>query len=135
MTLLRAFRFGGTALLAMVMFAPANASECVNIEEWNDLVTSVRTATGTLTLCKFDIDKTASSERIMLKKRLSISCFGATETEKCTVRGPGYHLHIAGSATEVVLDGFAFHGASECAVRVLSTAKKTQVLQNCDFVK
>jgi hypothetical protein len=87
-----------------------------------------------LTLCQFDIGKNASSQRLVLEKRLSISCFGATETEKCTIRGPGRYFYISGSAAEVVLDGFAFHGASECAVRVLSSAKKTQVVQNCDFV-
>ena len=77
MTFLRAFRFGGSVLLAMMVFAPGYASECVNIGEWNDLVSTVRPATGTLMLCKFDIDKTASSERLLLNKCLSISCFGA----------------------------------------------------------
>jgi hypothetical protein len=134
MTLLRILCFGGTMLLAMAVVAPGNASECVSIGEWNDLVNAIKTATESLTLCPFDIDKTVSSQRLVLEKRLSISCFGATETEKCTVRGPGRHFYIGGSAAEIVLDGFAFHGASECAVRVRSTAKKTQVVQNCDFV-
>jgi hypothetical protein len=135
MTLLRILRFCGAVLFTMASsVAHGNASECVSIREWNDLVIAIKTATNFLTLCPFDIDKIASSDRLVLAKRLSISCFGATEMEKCTIRGPGRHLNIGGSAAEVVLDGFAFHGASECAVRVLSDAKKTQVVQNCDFV-
>ena len=136
MTVLRVLRFGGTVLLGMAMVAHGNVFQnCVSIGEWNDLVNAVTTANGTLMLCKFDINKPASAKGLLLNKRLSMSCFEATDTQKCTVRGPGRHFLIAGSSAEVFLGGFAFYGASECAVRVFSTAKKTQVLQNCDFIQ
>jgi hypothetical protein len=135
MTLQRVLRFGGTVLLGMAMVAHGNIFKCVNIREWNDLVSAITAANGTLTLCKFDIIKPASSKGLLLNKSLNMSCFAATNTEKCTVRGPGRHLQIVGSAAEVFLGGFAFHGASEGAVRVFSSAKKTQVLQNCDFIE
>lgn len=125
-------RLGIVVLLTAILIVPANA--CETIGSWNALVAAVRSATNTLSLCPFDISK-PPSERLLLNKRLTLVCAGATETNKCTLRGSGHHFRIAGAAAEVVLDGFAFHGATTCAVRVLSTATKRQELRNCDFIK
>lgn len=107
---------------------------CETIGSWSALVAAVRDATNSLSVCPFDITK-PSTERLLLNKRLNMTCHGATETNKCTLRGTGHHFRIAGPSAEVVLDGFAFHEATECAVRVLSTATKKQELWNCDFIK
>lgn len=119
-------------LLTMAMIASVDA--CETIGSWSALVAAVRSATNSLSLCPFDIVK-PEGERLLLNKRLTMTCAGATETNKCTLRGTGHHFRIAGPAAEVVLDGFAFHDATTCALRVLSTAIKRQELRNCDFVK
>lgn len=123
----------GIILLSLVLsIRPINACELIG--SWIDLVDAVRTATSTLLLCPFDIEK-PESERLLLNKRLNMTCFGATETSKCTVRGTGHHFRIAGTVAEIVLDGFAFRNATQCAIRVLSTAPKHHEIRNCDFIE
>ena len=132
MMVLKDVRLGGVMLLTMVLIDPIYT--CVTIGGWDDLVSAVTNASGSLSLCPFDIVK-PESEKLLLNKRLTMSCVGATESNKCTLRGIGNHIRIAQSAAEVVLEGFKFIGATKCAVRVHSTATKTHELRDCGFVK
>ncbi len=125
--------FGGSIMLLLLLvnlIAPVYS--CETIGSWNALVAAVKDATDTLSLCPFDIVKPAS-ERLLLDKRLTMVCVGASDTNKCTLRGTGHHVRIVGTNAEITLDGFAFYHATACAVRVLSSATRTQRLRKCIF--
>jgi len=132
MLLASGVRLGGIMLLLIALVTPLYA--CETIGSWSALEAAVQSATNTLSLCPFDISKPASGF-LSLQKRLKMICTGATETNKCILRGTGHHFRIGGSEGEVELDGFAFHDATTCGVRVHSAATKLQTIRNCDFVK
>jgi hypothetical protein len=131
MKLFSGLHLGSVLLVGVILFHSSFA--CETIGSWNALVAAVRSATGSLNLCPFDITK-PESEWLVLNHRLAMTCVGATNNNKCIVRGTGHHFRIVGAAAEVVLDGFAFYDATKCAVRVLSTATKEQEIRNCDFI-
>lgn len=122
--------FGAVLLLLMAFIAPAHS--CETIGSWNALVSAVKDATDFLRVCPFDIVK-PEAERLVLDKRLTMVCVGASDTNKCTMRGAGHHFRIAGADAEITLDGFAFYNATKCAVRVLSTATKMQKIRKSIF--
>jgi hypothetical protein len=116
-------------LLASLMINPV--CSCETIGSWNALVAAVNDATDTLSLCPFDIVK-PTSERLVLDKRLTMVCVGASDTNKCTLRGTGHHVRIVGTNAEITLDGFAFYNATACALYV--SCPRRQGRNDCESV-
>lgn len=126
--------FGGVLMVLMMAF-DASVHACETITSWNALVTAVEDATDFLRICTpFDIVK-PESERLVLEKRLTMVCVGASDTNKCTLRGAGNHFRIGGADAEIMIDGFAFYNATQSAVRVHSTATKRQRIRKSLFVR
>lgn len=88
---------------------------------------------GQLTLCPFAVDKPAAS-RLVLNRPLRLTCQKSGAGDRCLIDGRGNHFRIQGPNAQIILEGFTFQSATECAVRVAPTATKPQLIQGCEFL-
>lgn len=108
---------------------PAPTDPCTQVNDWNDLKTTITSATGDVVLCPFNITKT-EREPLLLDKGVTIMCRKASDLDECIIRGVGEHFRII-SLSDVVIAGLTFKESDEHAVYIQSGVD-TNVHSLCD---
>eukprot|EP00547_Thalassionema_nitzschioides_P005544 CAMPEP_0194208226 /NCGR_PEP_ID=MMETSP0156-20130528/6734_1 /TAXON_ID=33649 /ORGANISM="Thalassionema nitzschioides, Strain L26-B" /LENGTH=101 /DNA_ID=CAMNT_0038935149 /DNA_START=374 /DNA_END=675 /DNA_ORIENTATION=- len=87
-----------------------------------------------LCLEPFSIEKVSASP-LVLNRPVRLRCNKRTNSDdKCQVSGVGHFVRIAGRHAQATITGFTFVGATDCAIRVISTSRQTHFLTGCDFI-
>jgi hypothetical protein len=114
------------------------AGACEAIQTWNDLVrlanAAMRERQDELCLKPFHIMK-PQDVQLVLNRPISMRCEKQSESDECKIEGAGNHIQIAGGNALAMISGFTFVGATECAIRLFSTSRKTHQLIECAFIE
>ena len=97
---------------------PAVTEPCTQVNDWNELKSTILGATGVVVLCPFDIT-TTDRYPLSLSEGVTVMCRQTLYSDECTIRGGGEHVHIT-SLTEVVFHGISFKESDEHAVYIES---------------
>jgi hypothetical protein len=76
-----------------------------------------------------------STKRLVLDGRITLQCEKKLSSDRCQIEGAGNHLTISGKKGQVNIQGFTFSGATESAIRVLSTSRKSHYISDCNFTR
>lgn len=127
-----------TLLIAVLRFTSTKGEICHTVNKWNDLVRLTNAAMNTkkYEVCfkPFNIDKPQSS-RLMLNRPIILRCDKSSTEDRCEIKGSGHHVRVAGKNAKVNIIGFTFIGATNSAVRVISTSTQTHTIDRCDFLQ
>jgi hypothetical protein len=100
-------------------FLPTPDGDCVEINNWSDFLSAIELASSELFLCPFDIRKEATDETAVIGKGISIRCRRRSDTDICTIRGPGTHLRVA-TSENTLFHGLSLRESDDHAVHIVS---------------
>lgn len=136
--------FPSSALNALVLiavlatFPTADAAACKTVTTWNMFVNFVNTAMNEkqseICFNPFEVSKPTNS-RLVLNRPITLRCQKTKTSDKCAIEGAGHQIRIAGGNSQVLMEGFTFVGATNCAVRIVATSAKMHTLVDCDFIE